>query len=162
MPEVVFCHGLESAPHGRKYQALKEAGVDVVAPDFQGMDLNQRVEKLVTFLDELDVLPVLVGSSYGGITAVLAAQLLDARGKTVPAMVLCAPALGRKEPPVTDVVFRYVAPTVVIHGTQDDVVPIEGSRQYKETVGCTLHEVEDGHRLAASVDLIVQETKAFL
>ncbi|MBU49822.1 MAG: hypothetical protein CL920_14105, partial [Deltaproteobacteria bacterium] len=100
MPEVVFCHGLESAPHGRKYQALKEAGVDVVAPDFQGMDLNQRVEKLVTFLDELDVLPVLVGSSYGGITAVLAAQLLDARGKTVPAMVLCAPALGRKEPPV--------------------------------------------------------------
>ena len=51
MSNVLFCHGLESAPHGRKYHALKEAGLDVRAPDFQGLNLAARVAKLLPILD---------------------------------------------------------------------------------------------------------------
>ena len=43
---VIFCHGLEGGPHGSKYQALVAAGLEVVAPDFQGQDLAARVATL--------------------------------------------------------------------------------------------------------------------
>ncbi|HEY0132635.1 MAG TPA: hypothetical protein VGB85_01110, partial [Nannocystis sp.] len=59
---VIFCHGLESSPHGRKYQALVEAGLDVISPDFQGQDLAARVATLEPVLRGA-VDPVLVGSS---------------------------------------------------------------------------------------------------
>ena len=43
---LLFCHGLEGTPHGRKVQALRAAGIDVLAPDFQGMPLRQRIDHL--------------------------------------------------------------------------------------------------------------------
>ena len=72
---VLFCHGLESSPHGRKVQALRAAGLEVIAPDFQGQNLAARVATLLPVLREQpDAL--VVGSSYGGITALCAAKEL--------------------------------------------------------------------------------------
>ena len=44
---IIFAHGLEGSPNGSKIQALRNAGFDVNAPDFQGMDLAQRVHLLL-------------------------------------------------------------------------------------------------------------------
>jgi pimeloyl-ACP methyl ester carboxylesterase len=54
-------------------------------------------------------------------------------------------------------------PTLVIHGTRDDVVPVEGSRTWaagKRHV--RLVEVDDDHELTGSLDLIAREADRHL
>ena len=43
---IIFAHGLEGTPNGSKIQALRASGFEVLAPDFQGMVLNERVALL--------------------------------------------------------------------------------------------------------------------
>ncbi len=51
------------------------------------------------------------------------------------------------------------APVRILHGRQDRVVPIEGSRRFvREHPDARLIEVDDDHRLGASVDRILAET----
>ena len=127
------------------------------------MVLAQRVEKLVGLLREFESPPLLVGSSYGGITAVAASILSTQEGHSVAGLVLCAPALARAEPPVEEMELAPVAPTVIIHGISDDIVPIEVSRDYvKRYPQVQLIEVDDGHRLAESLEVILRETRRFL
>lgn len=148
---IVFCHGLESGPHGRKYHALVDAGLAVEAPDFRGEDLATRVAHLREVIAERDEPTLLVGSSFGGATAVLAAH----GEPRVRALVLCAPALR-----LVDTAQPAPAPCVVVHGTRDDVCPIEHSRAYAAHADVRLIEVEDDHRLADSLDVIVDEVGA--
>ncbi len=143
---VLFCHGLESGPHGNKYLALRAAGYDVIAPDCRGLPLKARVDVVVPILREIR--PYVVGSSYGGITAVLAGL---AAATPLPGLVLCAPALERAEEPNSDPSRLGLAgPTVIIHGVDDDVVSIAVSRRYAARTGAKLIEVVDGHRLDQS------------
>lgn len=149
--KVLFCHGLESEPHGSKYKALRNAGFDVDAPDFRGKNLAERVDILTPFLEDG---MLVVGSSYGGLTAVLAAMQTSCQ---LLGMVLCAPALERKESPnLSPDELQVTAPTIIVHGTQDDVVPVEVSRRFAQKSGATLIETMDGHRLHDSIDQIVQ------
>lgn len=159
---VIFCHGLESGPHGRKYQALRAAGLAVVAPDCQGQALAARV---ATVLPVLRATPdaVLVGSSYGGLTALCAAIAHVEAGGRVRGLVLCAPALGHVEPPVDRMRLDPPAPTVVIHGRGDDICPAHISEAFAAAhPGVILELVDDDHRLGASVDVIVARTRALL
>ena len=59
---VIFCHGLESSPHGRKYQALLAAGLAPISPDCQGQHLAARVATLRPVLRANDD-AVVIGSS---------------------------------------------------------------------------------------------------
>lgn len=53
--------------------------------------------------------------------------------------------------------------TLIIHGTRDETVPIEGSRQYAaERPHVQLIEVDDDHSLAGSLDLIADASMRFL
>lgn len=53
--------------------------------------------------------------------------------------------------------------TLIIHGTRDPTVPIEGSRRYAaEHSGVRLVEVDDVHDLLASRELIVERALDFL
>jgi pimeloyl-ACP methyl ester carboxylesterase len=155
--KVVFCHGLESAPQGKKFRALVEAGYDVVAPDCQGLVLLERVDLVRRVVQGYAEPPLLVGSSYGGLTALVAAAELAGRGIVVPGLVLCAPALDLSEPPVDTTPIRVVAPTTIIHGTRDDVVPISVSREFASRHQVELIEVDDDHRLAESLDVLVSQ-----
>lgn len=152
--DILFCHGLESGPHGSKYRALSEAGFDVYAPDCRGKNLSERVE-LVSLLLHTGL--VVVGSSYGGITAVLAAMRTCVKLRGV---VLCAPALERRESPNSSPERLYVAaPTVIVHGKLDDMIPIKVSQRFAVRTGARLVEVDDGHRLSDSIDTIIQQVK---
>lgn len=153
---VLFCHGLESAPIGRKSQAMIDAGYEVRAPDGRGKGLVERVRDIRAALDEIDPPPVLVGSSFGGIAGLLAAQIADADGISLPALLLCAPALGYDVPPELGVRLGRPAATVVIHGTRDEVIPIEVSRNYCQEHDARLIEVDDDHSLVASLDVILE------
>jgi hypothetical protein len=66
---------------------------------------------------------------------------------------------ARRHPPFPEV----PCPTRIVHGTRDEVVPVETSRRYAAArPHVTLHEVDDDHGLLASVDAIGAEVEEFL
>ena len=82
---------------------------------------------------------------------------LDDAGRTVAGLVLLAPALGLSEPPVAGVTLRAVAPTVILHAVEDEVVSIDVSRRFAAAnAGVELHEVSDDHPLSGSRDKLVE------
>ena len=103
---VVFSHGKESGPWGRKITAMaalaRDLGLAVESIDYRGMDdPGARVEKLVAVSVRLPKPLVLVGSSMGGWLACLVAMARLAR---VKALVLIAPA--------TDFTERLLRPSL--------------------------------------------------
>lgn len=59
--------------------------------------------------------------------------------------------------------FEIKIPTIVFHGIDDQTVPIEHARQFAQlNPAATLVELEDGHELANSLDLIWLQTCDFL
>ena len=93
-PHVIFSHGKDSEPWGRKILALAEtaraAGCSVDSVDYRGIDeVERRLEKLLITGREGKPAPVLVGSSLGAWLSLAAAERLAAR-----ALFLMAPAVG--------------------------------------------------------------------
>lgn len=151
--KVLFCHGLETGPFGRKYAALVQAGFEVESPDCQGMSLLQRVKVVMPLMQHVSIV---VGSSFGGAVAVLASMRAGIRLKGI---VLCAPALDRVEEPAQ---LHAVAPTIILHGLSDDVVPIEVSRRYAQRTGVELIELQDDHRLSRSDPVMIQAVRRLI
>jgi len=154
---VLFCHGLEGSPLGTKVRTMRAAGVDVLAPDFQGQVLAQRWTTLNTVLQGIPAnTPLLLaGSSYGGALAAWAAMHHPGR---FSGLLLLAPALHHAEPPVPspDAYRPVPLPTIIIHGIHDDIVPIEASERYAALAAHVhLRRTDDGHRLANSLDTML-------
>ncbi len=146
--KILFLHGLESGPHGDKYQALKAVFNDILSPDCSGMtDENERLARILVEVDKTPEPLLVVGSSMGGLMAML---LHQQRPERIAGMVLCAPALHR--PAGESLSYAELPPLTVIHGAQDDVVPLGVSRRF----GDDLVMVQDGHRLADSIPVILQ------
>jgi pimeloyl-ACP methyl ester carboxylesterase len=157
MRTVVLAHGLEGRPDGTKATALRAAGLPLVAPDFRGEVLAQRVARLIPAV-EANPGCVLVGSSYGGLASLAA---LPRVAEHVASIALLAPALHWSEPPVDDPTTLMVPPTipgVVIHGTRDDVVPFGVSQALVDRCPhLRLIPRDDDHLLRDSFDVIVAE-----
>ena len=43
---LIWAHGLWGSPNGSKITAIRESGIEVVSPDFNNMELEERVEIL--------------------------------------------------------------------------------------------------------------------
>lgn len=159
-PFVVYAHGLHGRPDGIKPTALQDAGFPVVAPDCRECSLEERVRLIEWESAKGNVL--LIGSSYGGLAALVVATL---NAKRICGMILIAPALLGAEPPVDDpeqLVIPPDLPTIVIHGKADEVVPIDVSRRLVARSGdnAQLIEVDDTHQLSHSIDVIVSAARA--
>jgi predicted alpha/beta hydrolase family esterase len=159
--DVLFCHGLESAPHGAKYHALADADLTVVAPDCREKELAERVSVLAAAIEE-HAPRIVVGSSYGGIAGLLACLVARTRGHEVEGLLLCAPALALPDPDGLEVTRACPAPTVIIHAPADAICPFSASEAFAKDHGARLIAVEDDHRLSASLPRIVSEAKALL
>ena len=162
--KVIFCHGLESGPHGSKYEAMKAAGLPVVAPDGQGKNLGERLLAVLHEARSASGPCVLVGSSYGGAVALLAAKALERERRAPKAVVLCAPALHLEESPLDAKPPFIAAPLIILHGRGDDVVPSEVSVAYArraeaEGYSVDLQLVADDHRLSQSVRHLVSTVR---
>ena len=159
MIPIVFAHGLEGSPEGRKIQHLRSNGFDVVAPDGRSLSLVDRLVGLEEATRSGGIL--LAGSSYGGLAAAHLASVHPAR---FVGLLLMAPALHHSEHPVQDAAELRPpsgVPTVVIHGAQDAIVPIDVSRHYCG-YGATLIETDDDHRLAHSLNQITGAVEQLL
>ncbi len=158
---VVFSHGKESGPWGKKIIALAETarteGYTVESIDYRGLDSAEaRVDKLVTGCRNLQGELVLVGSSLGGFVALSAASFLHARGLFLMAPALYMPGLPELRSRVVDY------PVEVVHGWRDDVIPLEHSMRFAREYAAPLHIVDDDHGLHASVRRIKHLFEYFL
>ena len=143
---VVFIHGLEGTPQGKKPMFLREH-FDTIAPAMDTSDLPAAILTQAKALVEANP-DVVVGSSFGGAIAVALLEQGIWRGPTV----LLAPAAQRLS--IRNTLPNNVAVTIV-HGTRDDIIPLEDSRALANTGTPSLVqliEVDDDHRLQSLLD----------
>jgi hypothetical protein len=141
---ILFLHGLEGSPHGRKATALRDAGHDVIAPELHREDFEASVriarQALRTSSPE-----VIAGSSRGGAVAMRISPDSPAP------LVLLAPAWRHCGVPPT--VRRD---TRILHGIKDDMVPLADSMEIEarnHLPAENLVPLNDDHRLASPLAL---------
>ncbi len=157
---VLFSHGQESGPWGAKITALAEdarnAGFAADSIDYRGMpDPAERAKKLIARMGECNGEILLVGSSMGGFVAVAASQQEPAAGLFLMAPALAVPGWPKLGKTVS-------APSFVVHGWQDDIVPIEWSVDFARANHARLHLLNAGHSLTEALDDIRALFRLFL
>lgn len=168
MKLIVFSHGKESSPFSTKIQRLlpiaKESGNLAIAIDYRACkDVTARVELLEQRIrevrksqnQEINQL-ILVGSSMGGYVSMAYANI-----HVVDGLFLMCPALYLPAYPIQQF-SRHEFPISIIHGWEDQVVPVKNSIQYAEKAKANLHLLNDNHRLANSLDFIVPAFRRYL
>lgn len=164
MRTVVFSHGQESGPWGTKIRAMaslvRDLGWRADSIDYQGIENPaDRVTKLETsyaMQQTTGDLVVLVGSSMGGHVAAAAASAVGASGLFVLAPAFYMPGYESltPEPPAM--------PICIIHGWNDDIVPVENSIRYARQCRGELHILDGDHRLTGNVEAINVLLEQFL
>jgi hypothetical protein len=142
--KILFCHGQEGSPNGRKATALRDAGHEFIAPPLPKEDFEQSVKVARNALTTNGP-DVIVGSSRGGAVA-----MQIAADSSAP-LVLLAPAWRncRVEPAVR-------RDSRVLHGIKDDVVPLADSielEQRNRLPAENLIPINDEHRLSSPLAL---------
>jgi pimeloyl-ACP methyl ester carboxylesterase len=143
---VLFSHGKESGPWGSKIKYLaniaEQHGAIVLSPDYSGiLDPDERLKMLLGMpLPEHDNL-ILVGSSMGGYVSTMATRTLRVRG-----LFLMAPAFYMPGYAVQDLA-GVADHTAVVHGWNDEVIPIDHSIRFCQLQKADLHILDSDHRL---------------
>jgi len=158
---VCFCHGRESGPWGTKIRRLarvaEQLGCRVVSPDDRAtQNPDERVRRLVTLAGGLPKPLILAGSSMGGYVAAVAAGQLQPAG-----LFLLAPAVGLPGYAVPEPAPSITHLTIV-HGWDDDVVPVDHVLRFARAERAALHLLPDGHLLQNQLDRIERLFADFL
>jgi pimeloyl-ACP methyl ester carboxylesterase len=142
--KIIYLHGLESNSQSGKARQFAGKFPGMVTPDFTGT-FEERMTQLLPILGDKTEWTI-IGSSFGGL---MGAVFTCEHPNQVRKLVLLAPALLR-EPFGKYLNLQTVSvPTVIVHGTEDDVVPLEPVREVAQKLftNLTYHVVNDGHRL---------------
>lgn len=158
---VHFMHGKESGPGGSKITELasvaRARGWAAASLDYSHTtDPAARLEQLLGACANVRRPLVLVGSSMGGWVAAEAAERLGAYGVFLLAPALYIPSYPTQEPMVP------ATRTEIVHGWDDEVIPCENSIRFARLRQCTLHLVQEDHRLTARIPLLRELFDAFL
>jgi pimeloyl-ACP methyl ester carboxylesterase len=140
---ILFIHGSDSSSRTYKASILRGIFPGMLVPDFTG-GLPERMEQLEAILGS-ETGWALVGSSLGGLMAAIFAMQHPVQ---VRKLVLLAPALTL--PGFTMSLGSQISiPTIIIQGTQDELIPLEPTRRLAEKVflNLTYLVVNDDHRL---------------
>jgi len=141
---IIYLHGLESSSQSGKARQFAEKFPGMVTPDFTG-SFEERMKQLKPILGRKKNWTI-IGSSFGGLMGTV---FTCEHPTQVQKLILLAPALLR------DSFASYLnlepvsVPTVIVHGTEDDVVPLMPVRELAEKLFTNLQYivVDDGHRL---------------
>lgn len=167
---VCFSHGQEGTPWGRKIRKLADVayryGCRVESPDYTKIaDPDERARLLVQFLAQLSAQQqppeplmqqqpseplmqqqppeplILVGSSMGAYASIVASTALRPCGLFLLAPAVYLPEYADQDP------IPHHCPTVIVHGWQDTVVPVDSAIRFAQQHRLLLHLVDDDHRL---------------
>ena len=158
---IVFSHGKDGDPWGAKIKAMAEVArkhrLEVESVDYRGMDdPAQRVRRLLEVARGLDGPLLLVGSSLGGHVSASVSTQVPTRG-----MFLLAPAFYM--PGYEEYTPRPArCPITIVHGWNDDVVPVENSIRFAKEHKSTLHVLDSDHRLTANIEEVCELLDRFL
>lgn len=152
MPKLLFLHGYESSGHGFKAQFLRGLFPQIHTPTFSG-ELEERMEQLEQYIqinEKPDTLWTFIGSSFGGLMATFYAYQHPVK---ISRLILFAPALIEPYLPSELLDASIKIPTLIVHGQDDLVVPLE---QVQSLAQKLFHQLEfrhvtDTHRLHATV-----------
>jgi pimeloyl-ACP methyl ester carboxylesterase len=142
--KVIYLHGLESTSQSGKARQFAQKFTGMLTPDFTG-PFEERMQQLRPILaDKKDW--VIIGSSFGGLMGTV---FTCEHPQQVRKLILLAPALLRDQFASFLNLEAVSVPTVIIHGTKDDVVPLQPVRDLAEKLFTNLKYmvVDDGHRL---------------
>lgn len=157
---IIYLHGLESSSQSGKARQFAEKFPGMVTPDFTG-SFKERMKQLKPILGRKKNWTI-IGSSYGGLMGTV---FTSEHPSQVRKLILLAPAIlrmpdGTYHDPAVGEPLEVSAkskhglqtisvPTIIIHGTEDDVVPLEPVREIAEKLFTflTYRVVDDGHRL---------------
>jgi len=161
MTTVVFSHGQESGPWGTKIRAMAELarsmGCEADSIDYRGIsDPARRVARLLDACADIDDMLILVGSSMGGHVATAAAGRLCAAGLFVLAPAYYMPGHEDLTPAPPGI------PTCIVHGWNDDIVPVENSIRFARSCNAELHLLDGDHRLTENIDDINYHLRRFI
>ena len=159
--KVIFSHGKESGPWGFKIQRLARIAEAhdccVESIDYTDtMDPDQRARRLLDLLAGETGEYALVGSSMGGYVSLVASASVDARGIFLMAPALYIPGYGQQSYPSR---CEHIE---IVHGWDDDVIPVENSMRYAREAGCTLHLISGDHALNGVIDDVASLFERFL
>jgi len=139
----MFIHGLdpEQASETKILSAL-----GVTTPDFRG-SFSKRMERLRETLENSNESWMLIGTDMGGL---MAALWTVQNARQISRLILLAPTLHRPEFVVPK--KKVDTPTLLIHGTRDDVIPHTVAKAQAELAfnKLQIHLVDDDHRLSAT------------
>ncbi|MGJ8670597.1 MAG: YqiA/YcfP family alpha/beta fold hydrolase [Oceanococcus sp.] len=160
--KVYFSHGKESGPWGTKIKRLAETakryGCEVVSLDYTStVDPDERVNMLLDHLaTDKPEQYCLVGSSMGGYASFAVASQMACEGVFAMAPALRMPGYKQQDfVPKTENVE-------IVHGWEDEVIPVEHSCEFAQSNGFRLHLVPDDHRLNSSLDELEHLFAGFL
>jgi pimeloyl-ACP methyl ester carboxylesterase len=142
--KIIYLHGLESTSQSGKARQFAQKFPGMLTPDFTG-SFEERMEQLLPILgDKKDW--TIIGSSFGGLMGTV---FTCDHPTQVRKLILLAPALLRDQFASYLNLQPVSVPTVIVHGTQDDVVPQKPVREIAENLFTNLEyiSVDDGHRL---------------
>jgi pimeloyl-ACP methyl ester carboxylesterase len=141
--KIIYLHGLESTSQSGKARQFAQKFPGMLTPDFSG-SFDERMQQLYPILGGKAGWTI-IGSSFGGL---MGAVFTCSHPEQVRKLILLAPALTLPEFTTTQHAPIDI-PTILIHGTQDDVVPPNPVRQMAQEVFTAMKyiAVEDDHRL---------------
>lgn len=148
---IYFAHGKESGPWGSKILALatvaRERGFEVESPDYSEIaDPEARVEKLLSLARTATLPLILVGSSMGGYVSTVASATLRPAGLFLMAPAFYLPGYAEQDP------FPSADRVTVVHGWNDDVVPVDNVLRFAREHRAELHLLDSDHRLTSHLD----------
>ena len=148
---IVFSHGQDGEPWGTKIVAMAEVarrhGLTPESVDYRNMpDPVARVAKLLEFCKTLPGELLLVGSSLGAHVCTTVSTQVQTRGLFLLAPAFFIPGYEQYTP------APPACPVEIVHGWNDDIVPVENSIRYGRQYKSTLHILDSDHRLAANLN----------
>ena len=142
--KIIYLHGSESDSNSGKARQFREWFPGMLTPDFTGSFEDRMIQLQPILAGKSDW--TIIGSSFGGLMGTVYTCNNPTR---VRKLILLAPAILREPFGSFLDVQPASVPVIVIHGTRDDIVPLEAAREVAQTLFTNLSYivVDDDHRL---------------
>lgn len=160
---IILSHGRGSSANAKKMVYLARIAEQLGhsthrVNDTDTQNPDQRLSRLIALIEPLDEPVVLLGSSMGGYTSILAAEhCRQLKGVFLIAPALYVPQYGTHHYPL-----NLEAPISIVHGWDDEVILYEHSVRYARQANASLHLIAGDHMLHDAISTISTLLTQFL